>query len=122
MMVERHYDEEALIALLHSGDEAVSRDKHLSACTSCVETLGAYRVIVEVLKEEEVWNHRDPHEAGSARGAAALRVFATSMEDEDRQAAKLVDELLSSPRQWWTPTVLNDERYQTAAVARRLVE
>ncbi|HEY3052489.1 MAG TPA: tetratricopeptide repeat protein [Thermoanaerobaculia bacterium] len=118
MMVERHYDEEALIAILHSGEE----DPHLKACTTCSDTLESYRTITGTLREEEVWNVRDPHEAGAARGAAALRAFVASKEKEDVQARELVDELLTSPRQWWTATVINDERYQNAGVARRLIE
>jgi tetratricopeptide (TPR) repeat protein len=118
MMVERHYDEEALIAILHSGEE----DPHLKACTSCSDTLESYRIITETLREEEVWNVRDPHEAGAAKGAAALRAFVAAKEKEDAQARELVDELLTSPRQWWTATVINDERYQNAGVARRLIE
>ena len=122
MMVERHYDEESLIAILHSGEAAVSSDKHLSACASCVETLDAYRVIIEVMKEESVWSHRDPHAEGAARGAAMLRIRVATIENEDVSAEGLVAQLLTSPRQWWRSTVISDERYQNAGVVRRLTE
>jgi tetratricopeptide (TPR) repeat protein len=82
----------------------------------------SYRTITETLQEKEVWNLRDPHEAGAARGAAALRAVAAAMQSEDARARQLGDELLTSPRQWWTATVINDERYQNAGVARRLIE
>jgi len=117
-MVERHHDEETLIAILHSGEE----DLHLKSCPSCTDVIESYRAITETLRDEDVWTVRDPHEAGAARGAAALRAFVAAKNNEDAEARELVDELLTSPRQWWTPTVINDERYQNAGVARRLIE
>ena len=122
MMLQRHYDEEALIAILHSGDEAVSRDEHLSSCASCMQNLESYRVIAEVLGEKAVWDLHEAHQDEAGKGAAALRSFAASMESEDERAVALVEELLSSRRQWWVATVARDERYHNAGVVRRLIE
>ncbi|HEX9161814.1 MAG TPA: tetratricopeptide repeat protein [Thermoanaerobaculia bacterium] len=121
-MVHRHYDEEALIALLHSGADAISSDPHLAGCSSCADTLDSYRAIVEVLGEEAVWDLREAHQDEAARGAASLRSIAEAMHAEHESAADVVAELLKSPRQWWVATVLRDERYQTAGAARRLIE
>jgi tetratricopeptide (TPR) repeat protein len=120
MMVERHYDDEALVALLHSGDEA-ARDAHLSACRACAETLESYRAIAEVLGEQAVWDLSEPSEESAARGVASLRAVAAEMESEDVRAERLVDEMLKFPRQWWTSTVLSDERYQMTGFVRRLI-
>jgi tetratricopeptide (TPR) repeat protein len=123
MMLERHYDEESLIAMLHAGDASASSDPHLSGCTSCTDMLESYRVISEVLGAKIVWEPQEmPNEAGAARGVAAIRAFATSMERENEDADALVTELLSSPRQWWVATVERDKRYHTAGVVTRLVE
>ncbi len=120
MILDRHYDDEALIAMLHSGDEA-ERDAHLSACQTCTNTFRSYRAIAEVLGTQAVWDLREPSEEGAARGAAALRAVTTEMESEDTRAEHLVDEMMKLPRQWWTSTVVSDTRYQIAGVARRLV-
>ncbi|HEX7421038.1 MAG TPA: hypothetical protein VF505_14205, partial [Thermoanaerobaculia bacterium] len=123
MMLERHYDEESLIALLHAGDGSASSDPHLAGCTSCTDLLESYRVISDVLGSKIVWELQEtPNDAGAARGVAAIRAFASSMESEDESATALVTELLSSPRQWWVATVERDERFHTAGVVRRLIE
>jgi tetratricopeptide (TPR) repeat protein len=119
MILERHYDDEALIAMLHA-DNAAS-DEHLSACAACTETFESYRAIAGVLGEEAVWDLREPSEDGSSRTIAALRAAATHIESDEVHADHLIEEMTKLPRQWWTSTVLSDERYQTTAVARRLV-
>ncbi|MGZ5475094.1 MAG: hypothetical protein ACXW29_01275, partial [Thermoanaerobaculia bacterium] len=121
MMLQRHYDDEALIAILHSGEEAVSHDTHLAGCDSCAQSLESYRVIAEILGDKVVWDLHEAHQDEAAKGAAALRSFAASMESEDERAAILVEELLSSRRQWWVATVARDERYHDAGVVRRLI-
>jgi tetratricopeptide (TPR) repeat protein len=123
MMLERHYDEESLIALLHTGDASASRDPHLSSCTSCADMLESYRVISDVLGAKIVWDLQEtPDDAAAARGVAAIRAFADSMESEEKPAVALVSELLSSPRQWWVATVERDDRYHSAGVVRHLIE
>jgi tetratricopeptide (TPR) repeat protein len=123
MMLERHYDEESLIALLHSGEASASSDPHLSGCISCADMLESYRVISEVLGAKIVWElHETPDSAAGARGIATIRAFAESMENEEKPAVALVSELLSSPRQWWVATVERDERYHNAGVLRHLIE
>ena len=120
-MLDRHYDEEALLALLHDGEGVAASDPHLSSCTSCTDLLDSYRMISEVLGEKEVWEQSAPDQAAAGRGSAALRSFATSMENEDAGAAMLVSQLLESPRQWWAATVERDGRYHSAGVVRRLI-
>lgn len=123
MMLERHYDEEALIALLHSGEADGGRDPHLSVCATCSDMLESYRVISEVLGDKAVWElHDTPTDHATANGAASLRKFLGEMENEDRAALQLVDELMKLPRQWWVATVDRDDRFHTAGVMRRLIE
>jgi tetratricopeptide (TPR) repeat protein len=123
MMLERHYDEESLIAMLHAGDASASSDPHLSGCTSCSDMLESYRVISDVLGAKIVWEPQEAtNDAAASRGVAAIRAFAESMESEEKSAATLVGELLSSPRQWWLATVERDARYHSAGVVRQLIE
>src|SRR5678815_4745642 len=99
MMLERHYDEESLIALLHEGEGTAKRDPHLASCASCTDLLDSYRVISAVLGEKDVWELAETsNEAAAARGAESLRAFASTMESEDERAVALVDELTTSPR------------------------
>ncbi|GAC1429031.1 MAG: hypothetical protein NVSMB68_01150 [Thermoanaerobaculia bacterium] len=122
-MLERHYDEEALIALLHTGEASAARDPHLAACSTCSDMLASYRVISDVLVEKAVWDlHETSNETAAVRGLQSLRSFAASMESEDEAAVVLIDQLLQSPRQWWVAMVERDERYHTASVLRRLIE
>ncbi len=123
MMLERHYDEESLIELLHSGEGFAGSDPHLSSCPSCTVLLESYRVITEALGDGEVWAPSEIADAqAAARGATSLRAFASAMETEDDRAVALVDELLLLPRQWWVATVERDQRYHNAGVVRRLIE
>lgn len=121
MILERHYDEEDLIAILHSA-EPLSRDPHLTGCRACADTLESYRMIAGVLSKDAVWERTEPDQESAPRGAAALRAFATSMESEDHLASELVGKLVASQRQWWVPAVTRDERYLSAGVVRRLTE
>ena len=123
MMLERHYDEEALISLLHSGEAATNRDPHLTVCSTCSDMLESYRAISEVLGDKAVWElHETTNDAATVRGVKSLREFLAEMENEDRSALRLVDELMKQPRQWWRATVERDERYHSAGVMRRLIE
>ncbi len=119
MILERHYDDEALIAMLSAGEP--ERDEHLAGCKTCTETFQSYRAIAEVLGRDAVWDLREISEQGAERGVVAIRAAAIEMEGEDARAERLVDEMMKLPRQWWTSTVISDERYQNAGVARRLV-
>lgn len=121
MILERHYDEEALIAILNS-DGGGSRDPHLAGCARCTEQFEAYQAMAEVLGHDEVWNLSDNFDQGADRGAAAIRKFANEMESDEGEAKQLVDELLKLPRQWWLARIERDERYGTSAVLRRLIE
>ncbi len=122
MILERHYDDEALLAIMSCGKEAVARDAHLSGCVICMDNLESYQTMAEVLGEKSVWDFSDDFEEGTAKGAAAIRQFVEKMDSEDATAVALVDELLNSPRQWWMTTVEADERYHTNGVLRQLVK
>ena len=43
MMIEQHYDEEVLAGFLAEPIDSAARDRHLSACSLCKQTLNSIR-------------------------------------------------------------------------------
>ena len=123
MIVERHYDDEALIALLDGeGSSSTGRDPHLAICRGCSDTLSSLRSVADVLGDHRVWDLRDLPQEGVPSTIASLRSFATAMAADESQADVLVKELLGKIRSSWLPIVERDARFRTEAVARRLIE
>lgn len=122
MIVERHYDDETLIALLDKTSEGASQDPHLSVCGQCLETLESYRAVSQVLGDDAVWSLRQLTTGPDPKTMANLRSFTAAAATETESGAQLVDLLISQPRSTWSETVRHDLRYQTAAVVRQLVE
>jgi len=121
MIVERHYDDEALIAILGTeGDRA--RDPHLAGCSSCAETLSSYRAIADVLGSDAVWDLKDLRRDSAPDSVGVLRAFAARLNNEDESAEDLVAELLVLPRAQWLTTVQSDGRFVNPGVVRLLVE
>ena len=68
MTSEGHYDEELLIALLdEGGEDALVRDPHIAACTTCNKTLASVMSEHDVLARLSTW----PWTAGTFRGVAS---------------------------------------------------
>ena len=119
MMVERHYDDEALIALLEA--DRVSADVHLPACTVCNEKLESFRAISGALTDNDVWDTRELRLAPVPSTIANLRAFADRMSAEDSEAARILPELLAGSREEWMPRLRAHPEWRTAGTARALV-
>lgn len=118
----RHYDDEALIALLESGDEhVIARDPHISTCPVCSEVAHSLRLISGALGEEDVWDGRELNEQPSPNTIAALRTFADEMSREDAQAAAWLDDLLEGSREQWMAQLQVRPEYRTAGMVRKLI-
>ena len=123
MITVVHYTDENLIAMLEAGDEeAIKRNPHLATCDTCRQSLDEYRAIVNVLGEQAAWDCQElktPDPDPST--VATLRAFATSMHNEDEEAAAYVAALLEGPRETWMPRLRAHPEWRTAGVVRRLV-
>lgn len=121
MSVSKHYEAEALIALLDRRDSnVVSKDEHMSSCSACGEVLDSYRSIVDCLGEAAVWNGAALSAEPAPGTIAALRAAAEGTRREDEQAEALVAELTAGLRSEWMPRLLADAKYRSAGVVRRL--
>ena len=119
MMVERHYDDEALITLI-DGDRART-DTHLPHCAICTGKIDTFRVISDALHENDVWDSQEFHLAPVPATIANLRAFADRMAFEDAAADAILAELLAGSREEWMPRLMAHPEWRTAGVVRRLV-
>ncbi|HEX9986832.1 MAG TPA: hypothetical protein VGF69_26485 [Thermoanaerobaculia bacterium] len=122
MTVERHYDDEALISFLESGQTAARRDHHLATCRTCSETLASFEAITEVLGLEAAWDLRELRTEPVPSTIATLRAFADRMATEDAAAALFVKDLLAGSRESWMPRLQQHPEFRTAGVVRKLIE
>jgi tetratricopeptide (TPR) repeat protein len=120
MMVERHYDDEALISLLET--DRIHADAHLPACVPCTSKLESFRMIADALEERDVWDTRELRTQPPAASIARLRSFADQMSFEDTQAEAILRELLAGPREEWMPRLRRHPEWRTAGVVRKLVD
>lgn len=121
MIVERHYDDETLIGLLGSRQEAV-RDPHLVSCAPCAEALSSYRSIVDVLGADAIWDLRELRLEPQPETIETLRRTAGMKVAEEQRATFLVAELLSLPRAAWLSAARTDIRMHSLGLVERLVE
>jgi len=119
MMVERHYDDEALIAILEA--DRVRSDAHLPSCTVCNEKLESYRAISAALTDSDVWDTRELRLDPVPSTIANLRAFADRMSAEDAEAARILPQLLAGSREEWMPRLRAHPEWRTAGVVRALV-
>lgn len=119
MMVERHYDDEALIAILEA--DRASADTHLPACTVCNEKLESFRAVSGALTDSDVWDTRELRLDPVPSTIANLRAFADRMSAEDGEAARILPELLAGSREEWMPRLRAHPEWRTAGVVRALV-
>jgi tetratricopeptide (TPR) repeat protein len=119
MMVERHYDDEALIAIMEAG--RVFSDAHLPSCTVCNQKLDSFRTISGVLHEGDVWDTRELSAQPVARTIANLRSFANRMAAEDGAASKFLPLLLAGGRDEWMRRLEQHPQWWTAGMVRALV-
>lgn len=118
-MVERHYDDEALIALLESRRE--SMDAHLPSCAPCAEKLESFRLIADALQDADVWDQRELRTEAIPSTIAVLRNFADRMAYEDSCADAILAELLAGGRESWMPRLRAHPEWRTGGVVRGLI-
>jgi tetratricopeptide (TPR) repeat protein len=119
MMIERHYDEEALMALLET-DRAAS-DTHLLSCTPCAEKLESFQMIADAMRDRDVWDTREVRTEAIPATIATLRAFADRMTAEDAAADLILPELLAGSRETWMGRLHEHPEWRTAGVVRRLL-
>jgi tetratricopeptide (TPR) repeat protein len=119
-MVERHYDDEALISLIET--DRIHSDAHLPSCPTCAEKLESFQMIADALEERDVWDTRDLHVEPVRATINALRSFADRMTLEDSQAEPVLRELLAGPREEWMPRLRHHPEWRTAGVVRKLID
>lgn len=118
-MVERHYNDEALIMLIEA--DRVGSDSHLSSCSTCAEKLDTFRTISEVLHDDDVWDTQEVRRDPVPETIANLRAFADRMAFEDIAADAILPELLAGSREEWMPRLMEHPEWRTAGVVRKLV-
>ncbi len=119
MMVERHYDDESLIAMMEA--DRVRGDDHLPSCTVCNEKLESFRTISTALHDNAIWDTREVRTDPNPNTIATLRTFADRMSAEDTAATHILPELLAGPREEWMPRLREHPEWRTAGVVRGLV-
>jgi tetratricopeptide (TPR) repeat protein len=119
-MIERHYDEEALISLLDSN--RAGSDTHLLSCTDCTDKLESFRMIADAMHDRDVWDAREVRTQAIPATIATLRAFADRMADEDSAAETLLTELLAGDRETWLARLAHHPEWRTAGVVRKLID
>lgn len=119
MIVEQHYDDEALIALLR---DAKAPAPHAARCDDCAGELKSYRDLTGALRDNSIWDDREIDEEPRPATASKLRSFAAAAKAEDAAAGPIVARLLEA-----TPTHRRDllaahPEWRTAGVVRKLLE
>ncbi len=118
-MVERHYDEDALVTML--GAPVMDSDPHLAACGECAERLEDFRMVTTALRDAATWNQREVSTAPNPNTIATLRAFADTMAAEDAAAQGYLAELLAGPRETWMANLAAHPQWRTAGVVRGLI-
>jgi tetratricopeptide (TPR) repeat protein len=118
-MIERHYDDEALISLIETNRAAA--DPHLPSCPPCTAKIESFQTIAEALCDGDVWDTRPVRTEAVPATIATLRAFADRMSDEDTRAEAMLAELLAGSREEWIPRLAEHEEWWTAGVVRKLI-
>lgn len=118
MMIERHYDDEALIALMES--DRLRTDVHLPSCAPCSEKLESFQMIADALRDRDTWDTRETRSEPVPATIANLRSFADRMTSEDAQAEIILESLLAGAREEWMPRLREHPEWRTAGVVRKL--
>lgn len=118
-MIERHYDDEALIALIENNRDAA--DLHLPNCPPCSAKIESFRMISDALCEQDLWDTRPPASDPVPATIANLRAFADQMSDEDTRAEAILQELLAGSREEWLPRLNEHPEWRMAGVVRKLI-
>lgn len=121
MIVEQHYDEEVLIALLDEQKESAAHDPHIASCLTCTTALQSIRQVTTALHDDSVWEKRELSEQPVAATANAIRNFASSVAAEDAAAEPHVKALLARPKEEWAEIIAAHPEWRTAGFVRKLI-
>lgn len=115
-----HYDDEALFQYAE-GTSPIAREveAHLAACETCERELGGHREIVEVLRTSDAW---DEAPAAPRKFVVNVIAFAEQARQEEVEAKRLCDEILTGPSSWWQQRLRKVEGAYTAGMVKELLE
>jgi tetratricopeptide (TPR) repeat protein len=119
MIVERHYDEDSLVAILDA--RILESDAHLASCAECAERLEDFRFVTEALRDAATWDQREVNAAPNSNTIATLRAFADTMAAEDAAAARWLEDLLAGERETWMAKLNAHPEWRTAGMLRALI-
>ncbi|MFL6246613.1 MAG: hypothetical protein ACJ74H_11350 [Thermoanaerobaculia bacterium] len=119
-MIERHYDDEALISLIENNRAAA--DTHLPHCAPCTDKIESFRMISDALCDEQIWDKQSVRFQPVPATIANLRAFADRMSDEDTRAEAILQELLAGSRDEWMPRLSEHPEWRMAGVVRKLID
>jgi tetratricopeptide (TPR) repeat protein len=123
MTSEGHYDEEVLIALLdEEGEEALDRDPHIAACTTCSKVAASVRELADVLKSPDVWDATEISPDPNANVLSFLSHAQSDFRTEDAAAEEWTRALLAQPREAWAPTLHAHPEWRTAGMVRKMID
>lgn len=118
-MIERHYDDEALISLIENNRAAA--DTHLPNCPPCSAKIESFQMISDALCDQDIWNDTAARKDPVPSTIANLRAFADQMSDEDTRAEAILEELLAGSREEWMPRLEEHPEWRMAGVVRKLI-
>ena len=118
-MIERHYDEEALVTMLDVA--APTPDPHLENCGECAGKLDSFHLVTGALRDAATWDTKAVDERPNLDTIATLRAFATNMAAEDSAADAYLADLLAGSRETWKAKLAGHPEYRTAGVVRKLI-
>lgn len=120
MNVERHYDDEALIALMETNHD--DADTHLLECPSCREKLQSARLVAASLTDASVWDNTPLSDEPSSSTIAMLRAFANRLADDGVHAEARVSHLLGEPVGTWRARLEAHPESWSEGLVRSLIE
>ena len=121
MMIEQHYDDEVLAGFLAEPIDSAARDRHLSGCSLCKQTLNSIRDTAGLLKQTDVWSSESFSSAPRPETLAFLRNVQRTMSDEDAAAEVYIKQLLAGSRDTWAGRLAEHPEWRTAGVVRKLI-
>jgi tetratricopeptide (TPR) repeat protein len=119
-MIERHYDDEALISLIENN--RATADPHLPNCPPCSAKIESFQMISDALCDQDMWDITAARKEPVPATIASLRAFADHMSDEDTRAEAILQELLAGSREEWMPRLEEHPEWRMAGVVRKLID
>ena len=109
---ERHYDDEALMALAAAGPAETASDLHLRACRPCAQTFETLRGMTASMQDATVWEPRLVNEEPRQETIDLLR---------KKQAEVWVTRLLREPVERWDALLSSRPHWQTSEMVLAMV-